>query len=174
MQIERFLKYIDKTNEWTGRIVAYLVLYMMFTLVYEVVARYVFNAPTLWALELNQYALCIYVALSGGYVALYGQHVNVEIFYEKFSPKRKALIDILTSVCVYMVLLTLLWKSGYIAWETWESKETSYSLLAAPLFPAKVAIPIGALLFLLQITAKLIRDIIFLTTGKSLADDATE
>lgn len=165
MGIERYLMVIDKTNEWAGRLAAYLVIYIMLTLTYEVVARYVFNAPTIWVYEINAYAFCFYTALAGGYVMLYSAHVNVEIFYERFSPRKKSLVNILTSVCFFSVIITLIWKSGYAAWESWDAKEESFSLLASPIYPSKMIIPIGATLFLLQGIAKLIRDIIMLTKG---------
>jgi TRAP-type mannitol/chloroaromatic compound transport system permease small subunit len=165
MQIENFLKYIDKLNEWVGRIVSYAVLFMVFTLVYEVFFRYVLNLPTIWVLEINQYVLCAYVALSGGYIMLYNSHVNVEILYEKFSPRTKALVNVLTSVFFFTVVIALLWKSSIMALEAWETSEESYSMLAAPLFPAKVTVPIGAFLMLLQGVAKLIRDIGTLVRG---------
>jgi TRAP-type mannitol/chloroaromatic compound transport system permease small subunit len=165
MQIEKFLKYIDKLNEWVGRIVSYAVLFMVFTLCYEVFFRYVLNLPTIWVLEINQYVLCAYVALTGGYVLLYNSHVNVEILYERFSPKTKALVNVITSVFFFAVVITLLWKGGIMALEAWEISEESYSMLAAPLFPAKVTVPIGAFLMLLQGTAKLIRDIRTLVQG---------
>ena len=59
--------------------------FMMLTMSYEVFARYLFNRPTIWVLEVNQYILCFYVALTGGYCMLHDVHVNVEIIYEKFS-----------------------------------------------------------------------------------------
>ena len=167
MQIENFLKYIDKLNEWVGRIVSYAVLFMVFTLCYEVFFRYVLNLPTIWVLEINQYVLCAYVALTGGYVMLYNSHVNVEILYEKFSPRTKAFINVLTSVFFFTVVIALLWKSSIMALEAWETSEESYSMLAAPLFPAKVTVPIGAFLMLLQGIAKLIRDIRTLVQGSA-------
>ena len=165
MGIERFLKYIDKTNLWAGRIASYLALYIMFALVYEVIARYIFNSPTIWVYELNAYAFCFYCALSGGFVMLNNAHINVEILYEKFSPRRKLLIDVVTSVCFFSVIGILLWKSGLTAWESWEAKEESFSLLSSPIYPSKIIIPIGAALFLLQGTAKFIRDVIKLVKG---------
>jgi TRAP-type mannitol/chloroaromatic compound transport system permease small subunit len=105
---------------------------------------------------------CFYTALAGGYVMLFNAHVNVEILYEKFSPQKKRLINVITSVCFFSVIITLLWKSGYAAWESWEAKEESFSLLASPIYPSKIIIPIGAFLFLLQGTAKFIRDLILL------------
>ncbi|MBI5062824.1 MAG: TRAP transporter small permease subunit [Desulfatitalea sp.] len=172
MQIENFLKYIDKLNEWVGRIVSYAVLFMVFTLCYEVFFRYLLNLPTIWVLEINQYVLCAYVALSGGYVMLYGSHVNVEILSEKFNPRTKALVSVITSVCFFTVVIALLWKSGVMALEAWETSEESYSMLAAPLFPAKVTVPIGAFLLLLQGIAKLIRDIRTLVQGPAPAPRA--
>ena len=52
---------------------------MMFSVVYKVLARYIFNRPTIWEMEVNQYFLCGYTVLAGGYALLYRFHVNVDI-----------------------------------------------------------------------------------------------
>lgn len=165
MGIERFLKVIDNMSEWSGRIASYAVLYIMLTLAYEVVARYVFNAPTIWVYEINEYVFCLYVAFSGAFVMLHDSHTNVDILYQKFSPKLKLLINIFAGLCFYSVIGVLLWKSAFMAWESWEFREESFSLLASPIYPAKMVVPIGTVLFLLQGTAKFIRDVTKLITG---------
>lgn len=151
---------------------SYAILFIIFTLCYEVFFRYLLNLPTIWVLEINQYMLCAYVALTGGYVMRYKSHINVEILYEKWSPRTKAWVSVITSVCFFTVIITLLWKSGVMALEAWETSEESYSMLAFPLFPAKVTVPIGALLMLLQGIANLIRDIRTLTQGDTTTSNA--
>lgn len=163
--LEQSLKWIDTINEWMGRIVSYAVLIMTFSVTFEVIARYFFNRPTIWSMEINQYLLCAYIALAGGYTLLHGAHVNVEIFYSRFTPKRQAIIDLFTSVFFFLVIGVLIWKSGGAAWETFEYNEHSDSLLGAPLFPSKVVIPIGGVLFLLQGLAKLVRDFLIVFNG---------
>jgi len=141
----------------------------MLTLCYEVAMRYLFNSPTIWVLEVNQYMLCAYVALTGGYIMRHNSHVNIEIFYEKFSPRRKAWVNLMSSVCFFTVTIVLLWKSGIMAWESWMSQEQSFSILPAPLWPSKLAIPIGAFLILIQGLAKLTREVAYLITGQKPA-----
>ena len=169
--IERSLKIIDTMNKWTGRIISYTVLIMMTSVTYEVIARYFFNQPTIWSMEINQYLLCAYIALAGGYTALHGAHVNVEIIYERFSVKTRAVIDLLTSVFFFILILVLIWKSGMAAYETYIHNELSDSLLSFPLFPSKVTIPLGGVLILLQVAANLIRNLLVAfgkTTGTGL------
>jgi TRAP-type mannitol/chloroaromatic compound transport system permease small subunit len=57
-----------------------------------------------------------------------------------------------------------------MAMESWEFREESFSLLASPIYPAKTVVPIGTALFLLQGTAKFIRDLTMLITGKALSN----
>lgn len=157
--LQQSLKWIDTVNEWTGRIISYTVIIMMFSVTYEVIVRYFFNAPTIWSMEINQYLLCAYIALAGGYTLLHEDHVNVEIFYGRYSEKKRAAIDLFTSIFFYIVIGVLIWKSGAAAWETFEYNEHSDSLLGAPLLPSKIVIPIGGILILLQGTAKVCRDL---------------
>ncbi len=163
--VGRVIHAIDWINEQSGKLVSFLAAFMMFTVVYEVLARYIFNRPTIWAMEVNQYLLCGYTALAGGYALLYGSHVNVDILHQRFGLRIRALLDILTSFLFLGFIFVLIWKTGAMAWEAWVYDEHSESLLAAPLFPAKVVIPLGGLLILLQGLAKFIRDLRILVTG---------
>jgi TRAP-type mannitol/chloroaromatic compound transport system permease small subunit len=161
----RVIRAIDWVNEQTGRLVSFLAAFMMFIVVYEVVARYIFNRPTIWAMEVNQYLLCGYTALAGGYALLYGSHVNVDILQQRFGVRTRAFLDILTSFLFFGFIFVLIWKTGAMAWEAWVYDEHSVSLLAVPLFPVKVVIPLGGLLILFQGLAKFIKDLKILVTG---------
>jgi len=164
-RVEHVLSVIDVINERVGRLIAYLAVFIMLSVVYEVIARYVFDTPTIWSMEINQYLLCGYTALAGGYALLYKSHVNVEILHQRFGVRTRAFLNILTSFFFFLFIIVLIWKSGAMAWEAWEYNEHSETLLEAPLFPAKVAIPLGGLLILLQGLTKLIRDLKILITG---------
>ncbi len=165
MGLERILKVIDNISEWCGRIASYVVIFILLTLAWEVLLRYVFNSPTIWVYEINSYVFCLYVAFSGAFTLLHNSHTNVDILYGKFHPKLKLYIDILSSIFLFIVIGVLLWKSSFMAWESWEFREESYSLLAAPIYPSKIVVPIGAAIFLLQGMAKFIRDVKTLVAG---------
>jgi len=53
------VRFVGRLNEAVGRALRYLLVVMMVTVCYEVMARYFFNRPTVWALELNTYLLCV-------------------------------------------------------------------------------------------------------------------
>lgn len=161
---KQLIKLIDRLNEGVGSLVSYLAIVMMLSVVYEVIARYVFNNPTIWSMESNQHILLGYTALAGGYALLHGSHVSVDIIYERFSPKKRAFVSVFTSIGAFVFVFILLRTSWLIALEAWEYSERSLSLFEMPLFPGKVTIPIGAFLLLLQLFAKLTRDIESLVT----------
>ncbi len=157
---KQLVKIIDGVNKRVGNLVSFFAIAMMLSVVYEVVARYFFKSPTIWSMEINQQLLCGYTALAGGYTLLHEDHVNVDVVYERFSPKSRAFIDVFTSVFAFLFISILIVMSWDIAVEAWEDSERSLNLLfEIPLFPVKVCIPIGAVLFGLQLIAKLIRDI---------------
>lgn len=138
---------------------------MMFIVSYEVVMRYIFNHPTIWALEVNQSLLCIYAALAGGYTLLRRGHVNVEIVYSRFGMRTRMVIDILTSFLFFGFIIVLLWQTWDMAFDSMMLGERSESLLGLPLYPAKISIVIGVLLILLQGLVNSIRSVIALITG---------
>ena len=111
---------------------------MMFVVSYEVVMRYIFNRPTIWALEVNQSLLCIYAALAGGYTLLRRGHVNVEIVYSRFGMRTRTVIDILTSFLFFGFIIVLLWQTWDMAFDSLMLGELSdpWSLL-----PPRLSLP---------------------------------
>lgn len=100
-----------------------------------------------------------YTALAGGYALLHKVHVSVDILYERFPLNIRVFIDIATSLLGLLFLYILFIYSLDAAVEAWEYKEQSDSLFAPYLFPVKVTIPIGAVIFAFQLLANLIRNI---------------
>ncbi len=165
---------IDVITDKIGSLVALLAIPMMLAVVYEVVARYLFNSPTIWAMEVNQYLLCAYTALAGGYALLHKAHVSVDILYERFPLNIRAFVDIGTCLLGFLFLYILFINSLDAALEAWKYKEQSDSIFAPYLFPVKATIPIGALLFSFQLLAKLIRDIDQVISFKKDVSASTE
>lgn len=58
--------------------------------VYEVVARYVFDAPTSWATDLTFMANGTMFILGSAYALLAGAHVRTDIFYDKYSDRTRS------------------------------------------------------------------------------------
>jgi TRAP-type mannitol/chloroaromatic compound transport system permease small subunit len=167
--IKRLLKAIDAINKWVGTSLSYF-LFAFFTLLFiEVILRYFFNSPTVWANELAQMLFGAYAILGGGYILFTGGHVNVDIVYARFSVRTRALIDIFTCVLFFLFSGMLLVYGSSLAWDSLSRFEHSQSAWNPPLYPAKLMIPLAAFLLILQGIGKLIRDFL-IVFGKA---DAT-
>jgi len=136
---------------------------------YEVAVRYGFDSPTIWGTQLAQMIFGTYVVLGGAYALRYRVHVNMDAIYARLSPRKKATIDVVTSMAFFFAIGFLLWQGGILAWEAVMKWETSVvTPWRQPIWPVKLMIPIGALLILLQGLAKFIRDFHLAITGREL------
>jgi len=157
-KLERFLSVIDLINGWTGRIVGHLLILMMFIVTFEVVMRYIFNRPTLWAMEMNQYLFCILIALGGGHVLLNRGHINVDILYGRFGERTRAIFDLCTSPIFFLLIITLIWQGFEVAVDSTRYTETS-EMAGIPVYPVHILLVVGAFLIFLQAFAKFARDL---------------
>ncbi|MDH3240333.1 MAG: TRAP transporter small permease subunit [Alphaproteobacteria bacterium] len=153
---------IDRLNHWAGTYVAWWAIIAVFVYYYEVLARYVFNAPTNWAHEGMFLMFGMQYLLAGGYAYLNESHVRVDVLYENRSFRTKAIIDIVTSVFFFIFVLALLGTGAVFALDAIEVGETTLNEWGIQYWPVKLAIPVGAFLLLLQGIAKLVRDILYL------------
>ncbi len=171
--LNRILKLVDSINDWVGKVLSFGVLFMFGLVLIEVIRRYFFNSPTVWGNELTQLTFGVYTVLAGGYVLRWGGHVNVDIFYNRFSTKGRAIIDIITFALFLIFCGMILLYGGSLAWDSLSRLEHSQSAWNPPLYPVKLMIPTGAFLLLLQGIAKLVRDIVTVGTGEKIATPGT-
>jgi TRAP-type mannitol/chloroaromatic compound transport system permease small subunit len=153
------LRGITRVNDFIGRWVALLILLIFVLLITEIGFRYILGAPMVWTGELTQMVFGVYAVLSGGYILAHGGHVNVDLIYTRFSPRTKAIIDILTSVLFFLFVGALVYFGSSLAYESMEFWERSQSAWNPPIWPVKLMIPVSAVLILLQGIVKLARDI---------------
>lgn len=153
--IEKFIFFVEKINKMVGKASTNLIFVFMFLMVYEVIARYFFESPTIWVHELCGYLFAAYVALTGAWVLLEKGHVAVDIIYQYFPKKMKFFADILVSVVALFMFVVLFWQGYKFAWHAFVTNQHSHTLFAPVLWPVKMLLPLGALLFILQIFADL-------------------
>lgn len=163
-----FIKSVDALNDWVGRAVSFLIYPIMLVLVYEVVMRYVFDSPTIWAHETSCMLYGAHFVLGGAYALQHHAFVNVEVFYMRFSKRTRAIVDLFSWSMFYIFVGVLLWKSIPWAWESLSLREFSDSTWGPYVWPAKLTIPIAAFLMLLQGMTKTIKDAFLAFTGREL------
>ena len=160
-----FIRASDSINEWVGKTTSYLVLVMTAIIIYEIFARYLLNRPTIWVHEASSFIFGVSIMLGGGYTLHYRTHVNVDILYNRFSPRGKAILDLISSVLFFSFALVLVWVGGEFAWNSLKALETSSTTWGPPIYPIKFTIPIGGALLLLQGLSRFIRDLSVAITG---------
>lgn len=166
--VKHILRIIERTNEWVGKTSSFLFVFAMFILIFEVTSRYFFNAPTIWAHEISQTLYGIAFMLGGAYGLLLGSHVLSDVLVGRLRPRARAIVDILFSVVFFFFCIILTIRGTEIAIESVRIMETTHSIFRSPVWPVKLAIPIGSFLLFMQGLAKLIRDIHIATTGEKL------
>jgi len=167
-KIFRLLRFIDNINEWAGKIVSFFVLAIMGIVIYAIVMRYLFVKSQLWASEICSFLFGALFVLGGGYTLLHQGHVRMDILFGRFSPKVKAILDLVTSMFFFLFCGVLIWKGWLMGWDSLVMLERSQSAFSPPLYPIKFVIPIGAGLLILQGLAKFIRDLSIATMRKKV------
>ena len=120
-----------------------------------------FLLPSLWTLEMAQFAMVAYFILGGPYSLQMGSNVRMDLFYGEWSDRKKACMDCFTVLFHLVYLGVLLW--GGIESTLYSFKyggERSPTAWRPYLWPIKVAMCIGIFLMLLQAISELFKDIL--------------
>ena len=153
------IRLIDTINEKIGRTGALLILPMVGVVVYEVIMRYIFSAPTSWGFETTTFIYGIHYILGVSYTQLHDGHVCIDIFEARLKTKKRAVLGIITSLLIFFptfgCMTIFSWRYALDSWQNWEHQSTSWG---PPLYPFKTIMAIGFTLLLLQCFSKLLKD----------------
>jgi len=162
------LRWIDRLSEISGLAVSVLIPAMMLVITYEVVLRYFFRSPTVWAFDTAIFMFGYIGLIAGAYALKHGAHVNVDVFYVRLSPRGQAVIDSITLPLVLFFLILVLIQGGEAALDGIARGIRRPTEWGPPLGHFMLMIPIGAGLLILQAAANWIRALYFATTGREL------
>ena len=157
----RLARAIDRFTERSGLVFAWLMAPLLAVVVWEVVARYAFEAPTRWAYE-TIYALCAAMFMLGAAYALrVGAHIRTDFLWEKWSPRTRSAIESVAYLICFFPGIGLFLVSGLEA--TWDSllmdERSADTSWFPPLWPLKALVPASALLLLLQGISELLKSL---------------
>ena len=168
--VRSFARSVFALSEATGQVIKYLVMALVLVLFTEVTMRYVFNSPTVWALETSKMLLGTIGACGWGYTHKLGGHVRVDVVYSLIPRRGQALIDVIMSLLMLFPLVFVLigvgTKWAIRAWQTGEKMIESSWL--PPAAPFRTALLIGFILFGLQCLAQFSCDLYYLIKKREL------
>ena len=168
--LRRIVTLLDSISEWTGRIACWLIVPLTLGTVYDVLLRYFLRSPTKWAYELTWMEYAALFMLGGAYGLRHQVHIRVDIIYNKYPERVRALFDSLMYLLILFPLMGILiiYSTKYAAysWKIWEHSCMSY--WQPPVYPIKTVMPVAFVLFALQGIAEFLRNTVRLVTGETL------
>ena len=169
----KFITFFDTISKYSGIVVAVAILPMIASLVYEVIARYFFNAPTIWAGDLSTILYGAFFMLGSAYTLYRQQHIRTDFLYANWSTRTKGIVDSVLYIFLYFPGLSLfLW----ISWEyAYKSTVLQEKIISSPWMPAiwplKLCIPFSIALLLLQGISELTKSLYAARTGEELHEE---
>ena len=153
------IRAIDALSRAFGAIAALLVIVLVALMLYDVVLRYAFNAPTSWGNDLNTWLMGSSFVLSIAYAMSTDSHVRVDLLYTDATKPRMRYVDLIG--LTLLVLPTV----GWITWGLWghfitalvSGERTGSGGWNPIVWPFRLTIFLGFLVFTIQIVAEIIK-----------------
>lgn len=159
MFLASYVKAVDAINEWVGKTVMWLFLALTATTLFDMVVRYLTGKSTDWAFDINYMLFGINFMLAGAFCVKHDTHVRVDAIYGRFSPRGKAIVDIVFYVLIMfpftIFCLDSMWESFIQAVES--SEVSIVSAWHPPIYHYKLVMPLTFFLLLIQEIAQFIR-----------------
>ena len=165
--MQHVLRVINRLSELTGKVTSFLIIVMSLIIGFEVVERYIFKAPTLWAHEVSAMVFGTYIIFGGAYTLLSKGHVNVDVVYGGLPKRWRAFLDIVTFSVFALFCTALAWKGWEIGLNSFKFLERSGSVWNPPIWQLKLIVSVGCMLLLLQGLSKFVNDLIILFKGNA-------
>jgi len=174
----RYIGFADELSAWFGKVFAWSVVVMTLGVSYEVLVRYLFNAPTPWAFDLSYMLYGTMFMMAGAYTLSRDGHVRGDFLYRLWQPRTQAGVELVLYIFFFFPGVTALvlagWKYASRSWGYWEV--SSNSPAGIPIFQFKSVIVAAGILLFVQGVAQVFRCILCLRTGQWLraAEDVEE
>lgn len=157
--MRRLIGTIDAVSRAAGGLAAVLVVLLVVLMLYDVVMRYVFNAPTLWGFDISTYLMGAAFLLSIAYALLHDSHVRVDLLYTPATRHRLRIVDLIGLPLIVLPIC------AWITWGLWgffleavHSGERSGTSAWNPLvWPFRLITFAGFLIFTLQVAAEAVK-----------------
>jgi TRAP-type mannitol/chloroaromatic compound transport system permease small subunit len=157
--MQQIARFIDALNEFFGRYNSYLILPLIGVICFEVLMRYVFNAPTVWAFEMTVFIYGVHFMLALGHCHKHDGHVAIDVFEARLPQRPRTVLRIVANLVIFIPTVGLLSVGSVVyAGTAWGMAERASSSWGPVIYPYKSLMALGFILLLLQGVSKLIQD----------------
>ena len=150
---------IDKLSKWIGNIVCWILMPLIFAMTYEVLARKLFLAPTIWAYDISRFLYGALFMLGAAYALSRGVHIRADFLYRNFKIKNQGLIDFWLYLLFYFpgLIVFLYMTIGFVG-ESIQRGERGMDTTWMPfMWPIKSCLLIGIIFLLVQGVSELLK-----------------
>ena len=150
---------IDKFSKWIGSVVCWILMPLIFAMTYEVLARKLFLAPTIWAYDISRFLYGALFMLGAGYALSRGVHIRADFLYRNFKIKNQGLIDFWLYLLFYFpgLIIFLYMTFGFVL-ESIQRGERGMDTTWMPyMWPIKTCLLIGIIFLLIQGFSELLK-----------------
>ena len=150
---------IDKFSKIIGNIVCWILIPLIFAMTYEVIARKLFLAPTIWAYDISRFLYGALFMLGAAYALSKGVHIRADFLYRNFKIKTQGLIDFWLYILFYFpgLLVFLYMTIGFVE-ESIRRGERGMDTTWMPyMWPIKTCLLIGIIFLLVQGVSELLK-----------------
>lgn len=164
----RLIRVIDTMNDWVGRVVCLLVVPIIAAMTYEVVARKLFIAPTLWAFDVSRMLYGMSFMLGAGYALMRGLHIRADFLYRGLSERTQGRIDLILYITFFMpAMMLLFWAAQEFAMKSFLQNERAGDSTWAPIvWPVKISLAAGVGFLVIQGISEICKSWYAATRGK--------
>ena len=149
---------IDALNEGFGRLVAPLLALITLIVIYDIAMRFFVGRPSDWAFDVTKMLFGAHFMLMAAYGLRHHAHVEVDVLKRLLSRRKQAALSIACYLIFFVPFIWMLFTFGWAFFERSFSRgETTYGMMAIPVYPVKGVIVVAAMLLLLQAVAIVIR-----------------
>ena len=164
------IRAIDGITTWTAYLFALLVIPLIIANVFEVFMRYAMNSPTSWALDVTTMSFGALFMLGAAYTLLKGAHVRTDMLWEKFSDRKKGVIDSVAYILFFLPSMAILFAISIddFFYALSINEKSTASLWQPVIWPLRAVVPLTAALLFLQGISELMKSAWAARTGAAL------
>jgi TRAP-type C4-dicarboxylate transport system permease small subunit len=147
--------WIPRLSQTSGYLGQAAMAFMVVSLFYDVLMRYLFAAPTNWALEVNSFLLLFVCTIPTADVLKSNVHIHVTFLTERLPKNIVARLPILRASAGIVFCAAMTWKGSVMAWQAWQHNDRMSTSLGTPMFIPYLFLPLGFTIIGLQYAAML-------------------
>lgn len=148
--VHGYVRLVDRISGYVGIVAMYLIFVMIGVLLLDAITRNVLSIPLHWCVELVQFTLAAYYFMGGAMTLRDGDHVRMDLLYERLSERGKAWLDAITIFCLLFYLGVLLWGAVSSLGYAIDTNERRFSMWNPSMIPIKALMVACLVLMILQ------------------------